>query len=84
MSRFLIKNTTREEREQIIKRSLDCGSGGCESCSGCGVFGGGDPYDMFQPYIDGEMEISEINRAYRAGYNITNHGREVSVEDRHA
>nr|WP_297708441.1 hypothetical protein [uncultured Butyrivibrio sp.] len=36
---ILIKDTTREEREQIVKSSLDCG-GGCENCSSC-WFGGG-------------------------------------------
>ena len=78
MDKYLIKNTTREERELIIKRSLSCGSGGCDACSGCGVFGAGDPYDMFQPYIDGELEIKEINQTYRQPYNVTSHGREVS------
>lgn len=78
MDKYLIKNTTREEREQIIKGSLNCGSGGCDACSGCGVFGGGDPYDMFQPYIDGELEISEINHAYRAPYKVKSHGRAVN------
>ena len=29
MKSILIKDTTREEREEIIKASLDCG-GGCE------------------------------------------------------
>lgn len=67
MPGFLIKDTTREEREEIIRKSLDCGGGGCENCSSCGL-GGGDPYSMYQPYIDGEMEISEINAEYRARY----------------
>lgn len=70
MSKFSIANTTREERIEIIRRSLDCGGGGCENCSGCGVFAGVDPNDMYKPYIDGEMEIREINMAFRAGYNI--------------
>lgn len=70
MSRFLIANTTKEERMQIIKEALNCGGGGCENCSGCGVFAGVDPYEMFQPYIDGEKEISQINMEFRAGYNI--------------
>ncbi|NLV58990.1 MAG: hypothetical protein GXY67_09475 [Clostridiales bacterium] len=67
MPGFLIKDTTREEREEIIRKSLDCGGGGCENCSSCGL-GGGDPYSMYQPYIDGEKEISEINAEYRARY----------------
>ena len=31
---LLIKNTTKEERMQIVRRSMDCG-GGCENCSSC-------------------------------------------------
>jgi hypothetical protein len=65
---FLIKNTTREEREQIVRSALSCGGGGCENCSSCGVYGAGDPYDMYQPYVDGFKEIDEINREYRARY----------------
>ncbi len=72
MERFSIAETTRAEREEIIRRSLSCGGGGCENCSACGVLGGGDPWDMFQPYIEGKMEIAEINRAYNARYL---HGR---------
>ena len=68
LDRFLIKNTTKEQREEIIKSSLGCGSGGCENCSACGVYGAGDPYDMYRPYIDGEKEISEINREFKASF----------------
>lgn len=31
--RYLIKNTTREEREAIVRKSL--GSGDCAGCAGC-------------------------------------------------
>ena len=41
MKSILIKDTTKEEREEIIKASLDCG-GGCENCSSCWL-GGGQP-----------------------------------------
>lgn len=68
MDQFLIKNTTREQREEIVKRSLGCGGEGCENCSACGVYGAADPFDMYQPYIDGEKEISEINDAFKASY----------------
>ena len=64
--KILIKDTTRKEREEIIRRSMDCG-GGCENCSSC-CLGGGDPYNMYQDYIDGKKEISEINAEYRAKY----------------
>lgn len=67
MSGMLIKDTTREEREEIIRNALSCGGGGCENCSSCGL-GGGDPYTMYQPYIDGEKEIAEINAEYAARY----------------
>ena len=70
MSRFSIANTTRKEREEIIRRSLDCGGGGCESCSGCGVLGAGNPYAMYQPYIDGKMELAEINMSFRPPFSV--------------
>ena len=70
MKSILIKDTTKEEREQIIKESLDCG-GGCENCSSCWL-GGGRPFELYQPYIDGEKEIAEINREYNARYQRGN------------
>ena len=66
MDSILIRDTTKEEREQIIRQSMDCG-GGCENCSSCWL-GGGSPWDMYQDYIDGKREISEINMAYNARY----------------
>lgn len=67
VSRILIKETTREEREEIVRNALNCGGGGCENCSSCGL-GGGNPNTMYQPYIDGEKEIAEINAEYSARY----------------
>lgn len=64
MDAYLIRNTTREQREQIVRAALDCGGGGCDSCSACGAFGAIDPYDMYQPYIDGEKELAEITQAF--------------------
>ncbi|NLD60107.1 MAG: hypothetical protein GX647_10685 [Clostridiales bacterium] len=68
MKSILIKDTTREERERIVLESLSCGGGGCENCSACGVYGAGDPLDMYRPYIDGEMEIADITRRFNAKY----------------
>ena len=62
---LLIKDTTREQREKIIKESLSCG-GGCENCSACWL-GGGDPWEMYQDYIDGKKEIAQINMEYNRG-----------------
>ena len=68
MSSFLIKDTTREEREKIVKQALSCGGGGCENCSSCGVYGAGDAYDMYLPYIEGEKEISQITMEFNSRY----------------
>ncbi len=64
--KILIKDTTKEERERIVLKSLDCG-GGCENCSSCSL-GGGNAYDMYKDYIDGKREISEINASYRTRF----------------
>ena len=40
----------------------------CEFCSGCDNRGGGRIESLYQPYIDGEKEISEINAEYRAPF----------------
>ena len=65
MKSTLIKDTTREERLKIIQEALNCDdSAGCENCSGCGVFGAGDPFDMYRDYINGTREIAEINAAF--------------------
>ena len=66
MDSILIKDTTREQREEIVRRSMDCG-GGCENCSACWL-GGGSPWEMYREYIDGKKEIAQINREYNARY----------------
>lgn len=65
MDKFSIKNTTKEQREKIVRDSLGCGGDSSENCSDCGVYGAGDPYEMYKPYIDGKKEISEINAEFR-------------------
>ena len=66
---ILIKDTTPEEREKIVQQALygNCGTD-CEFCSGCDIRGGGRVETIFQPYIDGEKEIAEINADYTASF----------------
>ena len=68
MKSILIKDTTREERERIVHQALwgACGID-CEFCSGCDNRGGGRIETIYQPYIDGIMEIREINELYAPG-----------------
>ena len=57
---ILIKDTTREEREQIVRQALWGGCGiECEFCAGCDNRGGGRIESIYQPYIDGEKEIGK-------------------------
>ena len=49
MRSILIKDTTREEREQIVAESLGNINGSCDGCSP-GLA------DMYQDYIDGRRE----------------------------
>lgn len=67
MRSILIKDTTREERIRIVSQALSACGSSCEFCNGCDNMGGGRVETIYQPYIDGEKEIAEINREYRAG-----------------
>ncbi|MGM9626745.1 MAG: hypothetical protein ACI3V4_01450 [Faecousia sp.] len=67
MRSILIKDTTREERIQIVNQALSACGSECEFCNGCDNMGGGRVEAIYQPYIDGEKEIAEINMEFRAG-----------------
>ncbi|MCR4834205.1 MAG: purine biosynthesis protein PurH [Butyrivibrio sp.] len=71
MRSILIKDTTREEREQIIAESIGNVDGSCDGCS-TGLI------EMYQPYIDGIKEISEINMEFRAHYQSGDEGPQRS------
>ncbi len=65
--RILIKDTTRQEREDIVRRGLFCDANECESCSACGMYGAGNMLELYQPYIDGIKELAEINEQFKSG-----------------
>ena len=67
MQSILIRDTTRAQREQIVRQGLAACGSSCEGCNGCDNLGGGLVDSYFQPYIDGEKEISELNAAYHRG-----------------
>lgn len=60
MNEYLIKNTTREQRERIVSESLGYSAIGCDES--------GDGYEIYRPYIDGEKELKDITMEYRARY----------------
>ena len=67
----LIKDTTREERIAIVQKALAWG----DDCDGTSSFTKGVD-DMYQPYIDGELELAECNmRNAATGYVQSDHGR---------
>ena len=68
---ILIKDTTREEREQIVADSIGNISGSCDGCMAGLV-------EMYQDYIDGKKEIREINMEFRANYESGTEGPEKS------
>ncbi len=58
---ILIADTTRDERERIVKESIGNINGACDGCmSGLA--------DMYQDYIDGKREIRDINMSFNAQY----------------
>ena len=57
---YLIKDTTKEQRIELI-RSWIPDDDGLESCDI-------DMWEMYRDYIDGKKEISECNAAFQAEY----------------
>ena len=58
---YLIKDTTKEERERIVAESLGNISASCDGCA-AGLA------EMYQDYIDGRKELKEINMEFTARY----------------
>lgn len=71
MPGILIKDTTREEREQIVNDSLGALESSCDGCA-AGLF------EMYQDYIEGKRELREINMEYRSRYVSGRQGPERS------
>ena len=61
MDSILIKDTTKEEREQIVADSIGNIDGLCDGCA-AGLA------EMYQDYIDGRKELREVNAEFRAAY----------------
>lgn len=68
---YLIKDTTREEREKIVEESLGNISATCDGCM-AGLA------EMYQDYIDGKKELREINMEFNARYISGDERRERS------
>lgn len=62
---ILIKDTTREERIRIVQEGLNQCGGACDFCNGCDNLGGGSVDAFYEPYINGEKELREINEVYQ-------------------
>ncbi len=56
---YLIKNTTREKRERIVNEALGVTDGLCDGCAP-GIL------KMYDAYIEGKMELAEVNAAFHA------------------
>lgn len=61
MNSILIKDTTREQRQQIVDEAIGCISATCDGCAE-GILA------MYQPYIDGEKELREVNADFQRSY----------------
>lgn len=58
---YLISETTKEEREQIVTESLGNIEANCDGCM-TGLA------ELYQDYIDGKKELREINMEFNAGF----------------
>ena len=61
---ILIKDTTREERIRIIQEGLNQCGGACDFCNG------GSVDTFYEPYINGEKELRQLNEEYRSNMGL--------------
>ena len=69
---YLIKNTTREKRERIVNEALGVTDGLCDGCAP-GIL------KMYDAYMEGKMELAEVNAAFHAGY-VVEHEDERDIQ----
>lgn len=62
MKSILIKDTTKQERIEIIREWLPIDDG-LEDCSV-------DLWEMYRDYIDGKKEVAQINAEFQTEYYI--------------
>lgn len=62
---ILIKDTTKEQRIDIVRRSLE------DSEEGCDNFYSNDVEDMYIDYIEGRKELREINAEFRTNFVVS-------------
>lgn len=70
MKSILIRDTTKEERIRIVQQGLSGCGGACEFCNGCDNLGGGSVDGFYEPYINGEKELRQLNEEYAANTGI--------------
>ena len=60
MKSYLIKDTTKQERIELIRQWVPAD----EAMEDCEI----DLWDMYRDYIDGKKEIAQINAEFQANY----------------
>lgn len=58
---YLISETTKEERAQIVSEALGNIAATCDGCTARLA-------EMYEDYIEGKKELREINMEFNAGY----------------
>ena len=74
MGSILIKDTTKEEREQIVAESIGNISGSCDGCA-AGLA------EMYQDYIYGKKEIRDINMEFCAQHTAEADDPDEDIHD---
>ena len=61
---------TKEERIRIVQEGMNQCGGACDFCNGCDNLGGGSVDAFYEPYINGEKELRELNEEYRSNSGL--------------
>lgn len=60
------KRHNKGRTNRIVQEGLSQCGGACDFCNGCDNLGGGLVDAFYEPYINGEKELRQLNEEYRS------------------
>ena len=68
--KYIDQGHHKRRKIRIVQEGLSQCGGACDFCNGCDNLGGGSVDAFYEPYINGEKELRELNEEYRSNSGL--------------